>query len=260
MITFRGIEVADITYSLKNQLYDLWDEDGTLIASITPYEYQMNVQLKQLRMSKHGRYRKSSAAPHSSPLGQPSHRPGGVTCLSALPTGFPDPEHFSAIPYAGIRAGEIVGQRCWRYDGHRLYSVYRTEYRWEPGEPMKGLNLRPGVHAFKHQISSYLYAIESAGGYLSFPFSSPDEMFIVGTVSMWGEVMEHTGGWRSEYAKVRTIDNAFSLSNFFLSNDHMREGLLRMLRRQYKVGVDRDAWTGDFDDIRRRIEHHVKGR
>jgi hypothetical protein len=33
-------------------------------------------------------------------------------------------------------------------------------------------------------------------------FSSPA---IIGSVAMWGEVIEHRHGWRSEYAAVRSL-------------------------------------------------------
>jgi hypothetical protein len=105
----------------------------------------------------------------------------------------------AALGEPRIRAGEIIGWRFWKLRNGLLYSVF-ISYTWHPGvfersSSKHGGFKNPGYHAFKDieqaQRETCIHA-----------YWSP---FVIGSVAMWGEVIEHQHGWRSEYAAVQSI-------------------------------------------------------
>jgi hypothetical protein len=161
----------------------------------------------------YGRYRKSSAQAH----GGANQAPGPGAGTGGLATLSPGPNFaFSAvagtaatsvdtttptIQDAGIRAGEIVGYRCWHLNSDGLlYSMYRSVFVWRPGEIVEGdvADLLEGVHAFKDRL---------AVG--SFGYTRNNTRVVVsGTVYLWGEVIEHERGWRASKAAIASIDDS----------------------------------------------------
>ena len=98
-----------------------------------------------------------------------------------------------------IRAGEITGWRSWRLCNGLLQSVI-VSYTWHPGvfnrsssKRVGYYNYNPGYHSFRHKEQAERDASMHA-------HRSP---VVTGSVAMWGEVIEHQHGWRSEYAAVR---------------------------------------------------------
>ena len=104
-----------------------------------------------------------------------------------------------------IRAGEIVGWRIWKLSNGFLDSVFVT-YTWRPGvcerssckqrgydEP--GCYENFGYHAFKDKDQA-----EREASMYSHLWPC-----VIGSVAMWGDVIEHEHGWRSEYAAVQSI-------------------------------------------------------
>ena len=109
--------------------------------------------------------------------------------------------------YAGVRLGEIIGWRAWKYDGRELWSACVAAV-WLPGEPMgrdhpetkHGLN--PGVHAWKTRARAEHYAADWFDGSLP----QVGRTYILGTVALWGEVIEHEHGYRAEFGKPHSLD------------------------------------------------------
>jgi hypothetical protein len=104
----------------------------------------------------------------------------------------PEPE---PIENAGISAGEIIGHRVWRVTGGLLRSM-AVDTVWAPNEVMEGIphiENGQGVHAFKTES---LALTEYAG--------LPD--IAVGTVLLWGDVIEHELGYRAQFGKVNSIN------------------------------------------------------
>jgi hypothetical protein len=113
----------------------------------------------------------------------------------------------AALGAPRIRAGEIIGWRAWRLSNGLLHSVF-VSYTWRPGvfeqssaerygSEDRGycpLSDNLGYHAFREKERAECEA--SCHGW------SPA---VIGSVAMWGEVIEHQYGWRSEYAAVRSI-------------------------------------------------------
>ena len=107
----------------------------------------------------------------------------------------------AALGEPRIRAGEIIGWRIWRLCNGLLQSVI-VPYTWYPGEFERStskhggyFNYNPGYHAFRHKEQAERDTPMHA-------FKSP---VVIGSVAMWGEVIEHQYGWRSEYAAVRSL-------------------------------------------------------
>jgi hypothetical protein len=113
----------------------------------------------------------------------------------AYQSGFytsPEPE---PIEDAGISAGEIIGHRAWRVRDDGLLQSMAVSTVWAPNEVMEG---KPsdyngmGVHAFKTASA----ALTEYWGY----------EIAIGTVLLWGEVIEHELGYRAQFGKVNSID------------------------------------------------------
>ena len=56
--------------------------------------------------------------------------------------------------------------------------------------------------------------------------------FVIGSVAMWGEVIEHEHGWRSEFAAVRSIIDITGNISF-----GSKDWLLLELREKYCCAV-----------------------
>ena len=134
----------------------------------------------------------------------------------------------AALGEPRFRAGEIIGWRSWRLRNGLLNSVF-VSYTWHPGvferssakrygpsEDPAGDNL--GYHAFRDKEQ----AEQDASWHGWYPA-------VIGSVAMWGEVIEHQYGWRSEYAAVRSIVEITGDISF--RNKHW---LLLELREKYR--------------------------
>ena len=122
-------------------------------------------------------------------------------------TFFHDENHRArALRHSGFRVGEIIGYRAWRViqlgwyftrrSEDRLRSVFVPDYIWEPDKPASGNVRMHGVYSFRHVIRSredYGHAVD--GGPLLF-----------GKVRLWGEVVEHEWGYRSQFARIISLD------------------------------------------------------
>jgi hypothetical protein len=129
----------------------------------------------------------------------------------------------AALGAPRIRAGEIIGWRFWKLRNGLLYSVF-VPYTWRPGVFERSSSKQsgfknPGYYAFKDKEQAEHEASIHAYGW---PFA-------FGSVAMWGEVIEHQRGWRSEYAAVRSIikitgDIPFSRKHSLLLELHEKYG------------------------------------
>jgi hypothetical protein len=107
--------------------------------------------------------------------------------------------------HEGIRVGEITAYRAWgvieptwlRKADDRLHSVYVQDYVWPLDEPASGDVQTHGIYSFRDVIgcrADYGYALGIAGPLL------------FGKVKIWGEIVEHEAGYRSEFAKIVRLD------------------------------------------------------
>jgi len=108
------------------------------------------------------------------------------------------------LKHEGIRAGEIVAYRAWRVivprwfrDGEdRLHSVLMKHYVWHPDEPASDDVQTHGIYSLRNVIRSdeeYFYSVGNA-------------LLLFGKVKLWGEVVEHEWGYRSQFGRIVSLD------------------------------------------------------
>lgn len=188
-------------------------------------------------------------------------------------------EHFRGvrpIPNEGIRAGELTGYRLWwvvNDGGKDWLCSFAHRQLWTPGEimvgdtndilahdPIGGDHLYAGVYAFN---DTYYLAREAAEAEKELrktgdewksmaalrrwhPYSET-RRFAVGTVKMWGDVVEHKRGYRAQFARVQSIDD--------VCGEARGDGRdLAYLRRRYGVDgqgppTNQAMWREDLDRI-----------
>lgn len=214
-------------------------------------------------MKNHGKHRRAGTPAHSHPVDGAGDGAGGpdagltestiLASFAALPAfpgwlAFPPKPEPPTVPYAGIRTGEIIGYRLWWTfrvnDRARISSLTRLLV-WEPGETMKGdinemvafgaRDIYGGVYAYAKFCHAYMegtmMGADCATGWAPCPIalSCVDDLCIVlGTVKMWGDVVEHETGYRAQYAKVVSFDAVFV-------DDPKGKSILEELRERHKV-------------------------
>jgi hypothetical protein len=108
------------------------------------------------------------------------------------------------LKHDGVRVGEIIAYRAWRVihpwwfrsGDDRLHSVLMKDYVWHPDEPASGDVTTHGIYSFRNVIRSkeeYYYSVGSAS-------------LLFGRVKIWGEVVEHEAGYRSQFGKIVSLD------------------------------------------------------
>lgn len=122
-----------------------------------------------------------------------------------------------AIPASGIEAGEIIAWRCWHWVNGYLRSMMMDAV-WLPGAPMTGDVLDAGVHAWKTKDNALCYATHA---------TSLVGCTVVGSVKLWGVVVEHECGYRAEFAKIASVDLA--------PCQWRPQSLLSAIRKQYQL-------------------------
>jgi len=84
----------------------------------------------------------------------------------------------------------------WQADD-RLRSIYMRNYFWQPGEPASGDVRTHGIYSFRDMVRSR----QEHG----FPIGDGEILF--GRVKIWGEVVEHEWGYRSQFARIISLDH-----------------------------------------------------
>lgn len=121
--------------------------------------------------------------------------PAGGMGLGGLPPNYVPP-NLDPLEKAGTAFGEFVGWRMWQLRDGYLQS-YTASYVWVPGIATEG---KPGDHdggglwAFKDPAKALHKLLENG---------VPSAM---GSVWMYGDIVEHSDGYRAQYAMVRSID------------------------------------------------------
>lgn len=165
-------------------------------------EFQKQLQ-EDLLMKGHdyGRYWQTNPADYGRSIG-PSGGSAGSSALTyahlarqyARFSVLAEPKR-EPVENAGIRAGEITAWRCWRLNKGFLQSAH-VETVWAPGEVMEGTvpdHGVEGVNAWKTKSGALTYGVGVCD--------------IIGSVLLWGEVVEHEKGYRAQYAKIASIDD-----------------------------------------------------
>ena len=148
---------------------------------------------------------------HRSPDHEATARTGEVTqppkaamVILVTPTYRNANEFATTLRHEGIRVGEIIAYRAWRvFKPHwwwkgddRLHSVLMQDYVWHPNEPASGDVQTHGIYSFRDVIRSneeYSYSVSHA-------------TLLFGRVNIWGEIIEHENGYRSQFGKIVSLD------------------------------------------------------
>ena len=128
------------------------------------------------------------------------------------------------LRHEGIRIGEIIAYRAWRVieanwfrrADDLLHSVFVRDYVWYPDRPASGNVRTHGIYSFRDAVRcrwDYGYTQGTHG------------TLLFGKVKIWGEVIEHEAGYRSEFAKIVSLDYGDS-------------ELLERFRSTYGLNVD----------------------
>jgi hypothetical protein len=123
---------------------------------------------------------------------------------AVIANGHPENERANTLKHSGLRVGEIIGYRAWRVgeqcwskpERDRLCSVYISTYVWDPDKPASGDVRTHGIYSFRNVICSsteYAHAL-------------PSSFILFGKVKVWGEVVEHERGYRSQFARIISLD------------------------------------------------------
>lgn len=110
------------------------------------------------------------------------------------------------LPRGDMILADIIGWRIWRVTGSAYLRSLTAKTIWFPGEPMEAAEVadhgagKDGVHVFKEragavkELSLYLDHVKGAS-------------YALGSVLLWGDVVEHERGYRAERAKIVSIDD-----------------------------------------------------
>ncbi len=128
------------------------------------------------------------------------------------------------IPRADMQVFDLIGWRVWRLTSSGHLMSLSASAVWLPGEPMAGEvgdhNGR-GVHVFKGRAPAIAEIAQQPGP------------FVVGSVILWGDVVEHERGYRAERAKIVSLDDVI-LPNASPWSDECGKALA-FLRKRYGV-------------------------
>lgn len=114
----------------------------------------------------------------------------GQMWIAALPPSEPA----KPLPVE-IKAGELVAWRCWRIvGGGKLISMTQPTV-WEEGVAQEAdVEGGLGIHAWKTEAQARDYAKT----YYTEPVA-------IGTIELWGHVIEHDEGYRAQYGQIKEV-------------------------------------------------------
>lgn len=141
-----------------------------------------------------------------------------------------------SIPSAGVTVGELTGWRFWLIKDGRLQSIVSDVF-WQPQEPMSGdvdkivmtdwiwgRDIYGGVFAWKTQEQAEKHMIEVINYYR---LSDVLVIAVLGSIDLWGNVVEHECGYRAEFARPTSFDRIYTNSE----NETDRNFMLEPLRQ-----------------------------
>lgn len=173
----------------------------------------------------HSNSARNAYYPHAIAGAYPAYSSSYPTVSASQSTG--DPR--TPIENTGIKVGEIIAWRMWSVRKGYLWS-YSANRVWAPHEPMSenpdmmgdSSDCHIGIWSFKEKSRAIQKMME--GGYLvGIPGLSEDHT-VFGSVKLWGKIIEHELGYRSQYASIVSIDDG---------NMHFAPHFLEKLRKTY---------------------------
>jgi hypothetical protein len=183
-----------------------WHKSDSRSEGIRSYRWKSRCRLlrNQLRLRRPASRR---TEPHPLPSRSPNPWSSGAGIVPLIMMINANHEELArTLKHEGVRAGEIIAYRAWRvinegwfrsgYD--RLHSVLMKDYVWHPDEPAFGDVRTYGIYSFREVIRS-----REEYGY----DPGVDGPLLFGKVKIWGEIVEHEEGYRSEFGKIASLDS-----------------------------------------------------
>lgn len=138
-------------------------------------------------------------------MGLPPHLLGKGTTSTA-----PKPE---PLPRADMQVRDLIGWRVWRITSLGYLRSLTADAIWLPGVPMEATGVSDsnapilkasdlGIHVFAERNGAVLEVEQ----YVRMEGSN-NHSYAIGSVLLWGEVVEHERGYRAERAKIKSIDD-----------------------------------------------------
>jgi hypothetical protein len=119
------------------------------------------------------------------------------------------------IPHHGITAGEIIGYRLWWVSTEGTLRSLTQPIHWVPGKPMTGdVEERVNLHSWKprfggvYAFKTFDRTVEEFEGVCKdlHNYDRHSCGLALGSVKLWGEVVEHEHGYRASFAKPHSLD------------------------------------------------------
>lgn len=121
-----------------------------------------------------------------------------------------------------VKAGEILAWRAFAYEDGFLTSTYKTMYSWPADRPLQAHKISEhwgeGIHAWKTKYEAEYYA---------------GDHWIVGSVLLWGEVVEFDHGYHAEFARLHSIERVPAFINGRPAYPFSHYFMKRALRKKY---------------------------
>lgn len=142
--------------------------------------------------------------------------------------------------------GEIIAFRVWRVGQDGVLISSYTDHRWLPGATMKshrpvadddaaGGSGRTGVHGWKSvfELVDYSKELTLSGCNISRDRYENGNTIVIGRVKLWGNVVEHSRGYRAEFAKIVSLDDCQSPTHGYDRRSHWNGETLARLQAKY---------------------------
>lgn len=126
---------------------------------------------------------------------------GPASVATHFPRQQPDP-----LPRADMQVVDLVGWRVWRITATGYLRSLTAPTIWLPDQPMEAERVEDhgvganGIHVFLDRRGAVL-EVET---YLA---HAGDQSYAIGSVLLWGDVVEHERGYRAERAKILSVDD-----------------------------------------------------
>jgi hypothetical protein len=182
-----------------------------------------------------GKYRYTGQESNSGASGEPDRTDSRTDDPTTYPYG-------RTRKTTGIRAGEIIGSRCWHWHGGCLHSMsYNVD--WDPNLPYyKAENWYGGDYHDDCGFFAFKHSKDVKKEYR--PFGAR----VYGKIAMWGTVFEHTLGYRAEFARIVAIDEAYIMCGLW---DIRSWNLRRKIRKLYNLPASFNGRTTGSEPVNR---------
>lgn len=146
----------------------------------------------------------------------------GCNCIYCVQT-YGVSRAISSLPESPPIISDLITYRCWNINRYELLtSPFIAGTVWFPHQTFEAHNINDdlyggGIYSFKSLSSAYAYHPAT----------------VVGSVQIWGQVIEHEKGYRSQFAKIHSIISVAKEDKFSIKNWIANRQLLKFLRSRY---------------------------